>query len=75
MESSLRKALLERRVIIIDKKSMVSNNLLYVHLRLKERFGTVRNQPLVGLTIITVGDFLKLLPVGGKPVYATYKIN
>ena len=53
---------------------MVSNDLLfYVHLRLNEIFGSVNNEPFAGITVITVGDVFQLLPVGGKPVYATYK--
>ena len=46
-----------------------------VHLILKGRFGSVRNQPFTGLTVTTVGDFFQLPPVGGKPVYTYYKNN
>ena len=45
----------------------------FVHLRLNEILGSVNNEPFVGITVITVGDFFQLPPVGGKPVYATYK--
>ena len=54
---------------------MVSNNLFYVHLRLKERFGSVRKQTFAELTITTVGDFFELFLVGGKPVRAPCKNN
>ena len=49
--------------------------MLYVHLRLNEIFGTVNDKPFAGISVIAVGDFFQLLPVGGRPVYADYKIN
>ena len=74
MKYSLRNKLLDLKVIIVDKISTVSNDLLfYVHLRLNEILGSVNNEPFVWITVITVGDFFQLPPVGGKPVYATYK--
>ena len=74
MKSSLRNKLSDLKVIIVYEISMVSNDLLfYVHLRLNEIFGSVNNEPFAGITVITVGDFFQLPPVGGKPVYATYK--
>ena len=55
---------------------MVSNNLLfYVHLRLNEIFGTVNDKPFLGISVITIGDFFQLPPVGERPVYADYKNN
>ena len=76
MKSSLRNKLADLKVIIIDEISMVSNDLLfYVHLRLNEIFNSVKNEPFAGVTVITVGDFFPLPPVGGKPVYAPYKNN
>ena len=58
MKSSLRNKLADLKVIIIDEISMVSNDLLfYVHLRLNEIFGSVKNEPFAGVTVITVGDF------------------
>ena len=74
MKSSLRNKLSDLKVIIVDEISMVSNDLLfYVHLRLNEIFGSVNNEHFAGITVITVGDFFQLPPVGGRPVYATYK--
>ena len=49
--------------------------LFYVHLRLNEIFGSVNNGPFTGITFIMVGGLLQLPPVGGRPVYATYKNN
>ena len=55
---------------------MVSNELLlYVHLRVNEIFGSVNNDPFAGMTVIVIGDLLQLPPVGGRPVYASYKNN
>ena len=52
---------------------MVSNNLLYIHLRLNKVFGTTGTKPFAGFTILPVGNFFQLPPVGGRPVYAEYK--
>ena len=76
MRLSLRNKLSDLKVIIIDKISMVSNDLLFhIHLRLTEIFGSLNDQPFAGVSVISVGDFLQLPPVGGKPVYANYKDN
>lgn len=48
---------------------------MYVHLRLKEIFSSVKNEPFVAVTFITVGDSFQHAPVGGKPVDAPYKNN
>ena len=76
MRSSLRSKLPDLKVIIIDEISMVSNDLLFhVHLRLTEIFGSVNDQPFAGVSVIAVGDFFQLPPLGGKPVYVNYKDN
>ena len=76
MKSRLRNKLSDLKVLMIDEISMVSNDLLYyIHLRLIEIFDKVNGEPFAGLTVITVGDFFQLPPVGGKPVYAEYKNN
>ena len=76
MKSSLRNRLSELKIIIIDEISVVSNNLLfYVDLRLNKIFATVKDKPFAGISVITVGDFFQLPPVGGRPVYADYKNN
>ena len=52
---------------------MVSNvSLVSVHLRLNEIFELVNCEPFGGVTVIAVGNFFQLSPVGGKLVYATY---
>ena len=53
---------------------MVSNNLLYyIYLRLNEIFRAADTKPFAALTVLAVGDFFQLQPVGGLPVYAEYK--
>ena len=53
---------------------MVYNDLLFhVHLRLTEIFGSVNDQPFAGVSVIAVGDFFQLPPLGGKPLYVNYK--
>ena len=74
MRSTLRNRLADLKVIIIDEISILSNNFLYyIHLRLNEIFGTTKIEPFAGVTILAVGDFFQLPPVGGSPVYAEYK--
>ena len=45
----------------------------FVYLRLSEIFVSVNNEPFAGVTVITVGDFFQLPPVGGRSVYEIYK--
>ena len=46
------------KVIIIDEISMVSNDLeFHIHLRLNEVFRSVNNEPFLGISVISVGDF------------------
>ena len=76
MRSRLRNKLSDLKVIITDEISIVSNDLLFhVHLRLTEIFGSVNDQPFASVSVIAVGDFFRLPPVGGKLVYANYKDN
>ena len=73
MKSSLRKRLSYIKVIVIDKISMVSNDLLfYVDLRLIKIFGLENREPFAGVAVISVGYFFQLPPVGGESVYAFY---
>ena len=73
MKSNLRNTLSELKVIIIDEISMVSNKLLFhVHDRLLDIFGRKDNAPFAGLTVLVVGDFYELPPIGAKPDYAEY---
>ena len=56
------------------KYQIILNKLLYyIHLQLNEIFGTKDTKPVAGLTIVAVGDFFQLPPVGGRPVYKEYK--
>ena len=58
MKSSLRNKLSDLKVMIVDEISMVSNDLLFCdHLRLNTIFGSVSNEPLAMITVITVKVF------------------
>ena len=37
------------------------------------KFGCLDNEPFAGITVIAVGDFFQLPPVGGRPVHENYK--
>ena len=55
---------------------MVYNDLLFhVNLRLIEIFRSVNDQHFAGVSVLAVGDFFQLPPLGGKPVYVKYKDN
>ena len=72
--AALRNKLSEVSAVIIDEISMVSNyQLFHTHLRLCEIRGVSDSIPFAGLTIILVGDFNQLPPIGGKYVFADYK--
>ena len=63
------------KVIITDKISMVPNDsLLYVHLILNEIFELVNYEPFAGVSVIAIGDFFQLTPVGGKLIYELIQI-
>ena len=68
----LRNRLFEVKVII-DKVSMVSNDLLlHIQLWLTEIFASKGNFPFAGITVIAVGDILQLPPVRARPVYGGF---
>ena len=61
MKPSLRNRLSDLKVIIIDKISMVSNDLLfYIHLRFNEILGSITQEPFPGLIVIAIGDFFSI---------------
>ena len=64
----------ELKVTIIDKFSIVSDDLLlHIHLRLTKIFASKGNFPSAGITVLAVGDFLQIPPVRAKSVYTEYK--
>jgi len=72
----LRQEFSEVKAIIIDEISVVSNKLLlYIHQRLIQIFGCVRDftKSFAGLSLILVGDLYQLSPVMQPPIYAKFK--
>ena len=60
------------RYIIIDEKSMLSVIMLqWVNLRLQQI--KVNNDDFGGLSLLLLGDFCQLPPVGGVPLFSTIK--
>ena len=63
-------------LLTIDEKSMIGLELLsLINHRLKELKPDRCNEPFGGVSIILMGDFSQLPPVGDKPLYATKKLN
>ena len=72
MKTSLRNALSEVKMVIIDEFSMVSSDLFFnINARLLEIFMCSTAVEFAGLTVVLVADLLQLPPVMGKPVYVT----
>ena len=66
--NTLRLKLLNVQLIIIDEISMVSNQMLFwVNQRLQQLFNTT--QDFGGKSLLVVGDFRQLPPVGGSYVF------
>lgn len=66
--STIRAALLDLKVLIIDEISMTGSTLLeQVNQRLRQIFGV--NQPFGGISVIVVGDLQQLPPVGDRLVF------
>ena len=56
------------KAFIIDEISMVSSlNLVYIHMRLEELYGS--DQWFGGRNMLLFGDILQLQPVNGNPVF------
>ena len=62
------------RVIVIDEKSFIGCYFLYlIDERLKQIWGNTR--PFGGISIILLGDFNQLAPVGDQPLYLPDKTS
>ncbi|XP_062607978.1 uncharacterized protein LOC134269784, partial [Saccostrea cucullata] len=60
------------KIIIIDEISMVGYSLLNdIHLRLQDIMGTDSTTYFGGVSVLAVGDFYQLQPVGCKHIFAS----
>ena len=67
-QKTLKTLLRHIKVFIVDELSMLSSlNLAYLHLRLKELFGS--DEWFGGKNMLFVGDILQLQSVNGSPVF------
>ena len=58
------------KLIVIDEKSMIGAVTLYqIHKRLCEAFPKKANKPFGGMSMLMMGDFAQLPPVGLKPMF------
>ena len=59
-------------ILVIDEKSMVGLYMMYqLDKRLKEIKSTNSNLPFGGISVILMGDFAQLPPVGDKPMFTS----
>jgi PIF1-like helicase/Helitron helicase-like domain at N-terminus/OTU-like cysteine protease/Helicase len=71
--NTIRVNMIDVKLIIIDEISMVGYKMLcQIDMRLRQIMGQ-RTLPFGGVSIITVGDFNQLPPVGQSPVYKIVK--
>jgi ATP-dependent exoDNAse (exonuclease V) alpha subunit len=72
VKNTLRSNLLNLKVLIIDEISMMSaKHLDQISFRLREIFGTPQVVHFGGISVIVVGDFNQLPPVGGRLAFQT----
>lgn len=70
----VRAVLSNAEILIIDEVSMVSKELFaYVHWRLQQIKGNLR--PFGGMSVLAVGDFYQLPPVGNAKPLCVYEEN
>ena len=70
--NSLRSKLSHLALLIIDEVSMVGcNMLLEIHKRLQQIKGVLPDVTFGGVSILAVGDFYQLPPVGQRPVFSS----
>ena len=68
----LQERLRHLRYLFIDEKSMIgANTLSRIHNRLSVAFPAYADVPFGGRSVILIGDFAQLPPIGEIPMYAT----
>ena len=68
--AELRENLSELRLIIIDKMSLVSSDMLYkIDAKLREIFHLRKDHPFAGIAIVLVGDLLQIPPVKARYIF------
>ena len=73
MKSSLRNKYSELKMLVIDEKSVVSNDFSFkIHLKLVEKLGRQDDKPFFGLTVMTIGNFFQKSPMQARPFYMHY---
>ena len=69
---ALQETFADVRYLVIDEKSMVGARVLAaVDARLRQAYPARSDQPFGGVSVILVGDFGQLPPVGDAPVFST----
>ena len=63
------------KYLVIDEKSMISLKTMgFIDSRLRQIFPS-SNEPFGGVSLILMGDFYQLPPVGGKPLYSPQQLT
>ena len=68
--ANLRQKFKDVGILVIDEKSTLGQHMFaLVNTRLKEIQPAMKNQPFAGFSVILVGDWRQLAPIGDRPLY------
>ena len=74
VRTNVQEAMANVKLLIIDEKSFIGSYYMYVlDTRLREIF--TKDKPFGGLSIVLMGDYAQLTPVGDHPVFLTPREN